>query len=252
MDIREIAIDTTITNISKLAVVAGFSPRTGLYNGRMGTIITLYSGSAYFDLPDVAAIADNLLEDLLDDIQYNDDLGFSSGLTGIGWGINYLIKNKFIEAEPDFFKDIDDHLSNKLSIEVFGLEEYLLVGLYLLSRIENNSDNNCINFCIKRYLNEVIGMLEKGNASLDQASLFLPFWYCLGNMDVDLLSDEHLKQFVSANDPDTTINRVLNERYQNVGTVQDQEIPFTTINRYCFDRMILRSKSSGFAKGTNQ
>jgi hypothetical protein len=237
MVIREIAIETAISNLRKVAVGAGFTPRMGLYDGRMGTIIILYTGSDYFNLPDIEAIADNLLEDLLEDIQCNRDFGFSNGLAGIGWGINYLIKNKFIEADSDFFKDIDDLFSDKLSIDVVSLEEYLLSGLYLYSRFESNSNDDCLNYSLIKYFNEIIEIIKQRKGLLAPYSWFLPFWYCLGNMNIDLLTDEPLKQFINANDPHTIIKKGLKERYPIPSTAQNQEIPFTTIKQYYFDWM---------------
>lgn len=237
MDIRELVVETTIANIRKLAVRAGFSPRMGLYDGRMGSIIILYTGSKYFNLPDVEAIADNLLEDLLDDIKGNRDFGFSYGFAGVGWGINHLITNNFIEADSDFFKDIDNLISEKLSIDFLGLEEFLLTGLYLYARFESNSNDDCLNSCLKKYLNGVAGIVEKMEGLLKPDSWFIPFWYSIGNVNVNLLSDDRLTQFVNNYDPESIIKRFFKERYPQASTVQNQEIPFTTINEYYFDRL---------------
>ena len=39
-------------------------------------------------------------------------VNFADGLTGIAWAINYLIENKFIEADGNVLEDMDEVLNN--------------------------------------------------------------------------------------------------------------------------------------------
>ena len=78
-----------------------------------------------------AEYADELLDDIFEDIHADTPLDFISGLSGIGWGILYLLKNRFVEGNPDeILSDIDKrlmeiHLPNVQDTSLRGLPGYL-------------------------------------------------------------------------------------------------------------------------------
>ena len=81
--------------------------------------------------------AGELLDSISTRIDQRSPLNISDGLLGFGWGIGYLIKNGFVEADPDeileeiedkIFKnttDVDVLIGNKLSI--FDIIHYNLI-----------------------------------------------------------------------------------------------------------------------------
>lgn len=224
-------------------MVAGFTPQTGLYNGRMGIIIVLYSGASFFDLKDVEEIADHLLDDLLDEIQQNIYLGFSNGITGVGWGINYLIKNNFVEVDTDFFKDIDTLISTQSSLDEFGFDEYLLTSLYLSSRYINNPGNEKLKECINEYLIKIFEVIEKANKKpYISNDLLLPFWFSLGKFEFEIVSHFDIAgRYISENNPQEKIKKLFGQKYSNTEISNSKKISFKTVNQYFFDVLFYES-----------
>lgn len=83
----------------------------GLYNGRLGMTILFYEYSRYCDDPLYEQFADEIMDSVL---EFPNDLSlnFSNGLSGIGWGMAYLLKKGFIEGNMDeILSDIDQKLN---------------------------------------------------------------------------------------------------------------------------------------------
>lgn len=68
---------------------------TGLYNGKLGMTILFYEYSRYSGDALYEQFADEILESIM---ELPDDLSLdlSDGLCGIGWGITYLLRERFI------------------------------------------------------------------------------------------------------------------------------------------------------------
>ncbi|WP_302534661.1 lanthionine synthetase LanC family protein [Rikenella microfusus] len=90
-----------ILNYSSLSSV-------GLLNGKMGGVLFFYlyarhTGKSYY-----INIADSLLDNVYEQLNDNMPVDFCSGLSGVGWGVEYLIQNKFVDADSDeLLEDID-------------------------------------------------------------------------------------------------------------------------------------------------
>lgn len=97
----------------------------GLYEGKMGRALWLLSyAAAYGD-----TISNNIAMKLIADI-YNslpvDDLGFASGISGIGWACLYLEQSGLISVPREVFESIDRHI----------LPSWTLCPTYLLTRVQ--------------------------------------------------------------------------------------------------------------------
>jgi hypothetical protein len=84
-----------------LMLHASFIPDTGLYHGKMGIVLFFahcgrYSGNSLY-----GDFAGELLEDIYEDIRAGTPADFENGLCGIGWGIEYLLQNGFMEGDSD-------------------------------------------------------------------------------------------------------------------------------------------------------
>jgi len=78
-----------------LLLNASFIDNIGLLNGKMGIAIFFnlygrYSNKVHIDY------AGELIDELYEEININTSVDFANGLTGIGWGIQYVIENKFV------------------------------------------------------------------------------------------------------------------------------------------------------------
>lgn len=85
-----------------------FLPGLGLYNGKMGRILFFYYAARHMNLGLCEEFADELLDEVYEDIHKMTPIHFSDGLCGIGWGVEYLVKQSFVEGIPDeVLTDID-------------------------------------------------------------------------------------------------------------------------------------------------
>lgn len=111
----------------------------GLLSGRTGAIIFLFHYSKHYGEKIYSDFAGILLDDLFEDIHDRMVMAFDKGLTGIGWGVEYLLKNNFIEGDSyEVLDDIDKTIMNwdvkRMEDETFesgleGLFHYLLFHL---------------------------------------------------------------------------------------------------------------------------
>ena len=70
----------------------------GLMYGKMGGTIFFNIYTRYSGLSIYRNYADLLLEDIYEHINISTPIDFANGLCGIGWGIEYLVKNQFYEG----------------------------------------------------------------------------------------------------------------------------------------------------------
>jgi len=83
----------------------------GLYNGKTGLCICYFLLAAITEDKGFEAKARILLDELSDNINSVEQLDFANGLAGIGWGIEWLVQNKFVDANTDeVLEDLDDEL----------------------------------------------------------------------------------------------------------------------------------------------
>ena len=94
-----------------LLINSAFTTDLGLYHGRMGIVLFLcqyarFSGNLLYE--DFAGeLIDMINEDLTEDMTAN----IENGLSGIGWGIEYLVSNRFMSGNTDdVLTDIDERI----------------------------------------------------------------------------------------------------------------------------------------------
>lgn len=82
----------------------------GLYGGKLGMAILFYSYSRYAKDPLYERFADEVVDSVLE-LSNELPMRFSDGLTGIGWGITYLLREEFIAGDIDeILSEIDSVL----------------------------------------------------------------------------------------------------------------------------------------------
>lgn len=67
----------------------------GLFDGQMGIVLVLSEYVRLRKLRPLKTAINFLLEQIIDHLSTEMSLDFANGLTGIGWGIEYLLQNKF-------------------------------------------------------------------------------------------------------------------------------------------------------------
>lgn len=116
----------------------------GLYYGKMGFVLTLCEYAARCEDDVYLDLAGELLDEILNDIHTESPIGLANGLCGIGWGVEYLIRNSYMEGNPDeilaeidaFVMRIDIHRVEDFSIEtgLGGIACYVATRLTALDR----------------------------------------------------------------------------------------------------------------------
>jgi hypothetical protein len=98
-----------LLRIARLLMLHGsFNNNLGLMNGKMGIIIFFYHLSKYFDKKIYEDFAGELIDEIYKEIHNHYPSSFENGLSGIAWGMEYLIQNRFVEADAnEVLEDLD-------------------------------------------------------------------------------------------------------------------------------------------------
>lgn len=138
-----------------------------LQSGTMGTVIFLYQYSRLTEDASYETLADNLLEEIINKISSDMSQNFKDGIWGIGWGIEYLVRNNYIEGDVDAILAEMDHIAvaqiNKYTLEEIGLNRGIIgLGRYILARIafEEDPKENEQHLTLKEYLIYLLDWLE--------------------------------------------------------------------------------------------
>lgn len=117
----------------------------GLMHGNTGLCIFFYQLAKATGNPDYEQLADDLLDKVFASLNTSASVDFENGLTGIGWGIEYLVQNGFAEGNSDeILEDIDNkvfRVLNENSFTSFEITNGLTGNLYyLISRLKSQSN----------------------------------------------------------------------------------------------------------------
>lgn len=129
----------------------------GLMHGNMGLSIFFYHLSRHTFNPDYEKIADDLLDQVFANLSTTVTADFENGLAGIGWGIEYLVHNKFADGNTDeILEEVDNRIFRVLNEDSFASFELTngLTGFlfYLVSRLKNKPDPKSLASRINREL----------------------------------------------------------------------------------------------------
>jgi len=135
--------------------------KIGLLSGKAGISLFLFYVSRYFKNERYEEYARRVLEDVFSDIN-NDSLlpTYCNGLAGVGWAVNHLVENGFIEKEVlEVLKDFDMYLYNSMiAYSKSGNFDFLHgstgIAFYFTKRFKENEN-------VASYLNEYIEELKK-------------------------------------------------------------------------------------------
>lgn len=117
----------------------------GLMHGNTGLCIFFYLLSRNTNNSEFEKIADDLLDNVFANLNTASSADFENGLAGIGWGIEYLVQNNFVEGNTDeILEEVDNKVFRALNEEKNtsfelgnGLTGYLF---YLINRLKNKTE----------------------------------------------------------------------------------------------------------------
>lgn len=105
-----------------LIMHASFMDDMGLYHGKMGVVLFFahygrYTGESLYD-----DFAGELLDEVFDEIHIGLPIDFENGFCGIGWAVEYLLNNEFIEGDSDdILSDIDKKVMERDLRKIFDV-----------------------------------------------------------------------------------------------------------------------------------
>lgn len=110
----------------------------GLICGHMGVVLTIANCSKLERMTYLDIVCEYLLEKIFNKLGTTSDISFEKGLTGVGWGIEYLIQNNLMIGDSnELCRDIDDKIMN-YDLDRMNIDDLLGVQHYVLARIQGN------------------------------------------------------------------------------------------------------------------
>ncbi len=95
-------IDALLERIANILLLNGsFTDYLGLLNGKMGIAIFFFHYARYCNNTVYEDYAGEFVDEIYEEINTSTPVNLADGLTGIGWGIEYLVKNGFVQANTD-------------------------------------------------------------------------------------------------------------------------------------------------------
>jgi len=105
-------MNNSISNLLKqLKYEDSASDNLGLYHGETGHAILYYLLAKYTGNTVFSKKAALRLDRIVENITLIDNLGFQNGLSGVGWAIEWLVQNSFLETNTD---EVLEELDNEL------------------------------------------------------------------------------------------------------------------------------------------
>jgi hypothetical protein len=149
-------IENCLKRIANMLLInASFIDNPGLINGKMGIALFFYKYGRYSGKKVFTDYAGELIDEIYGQINNNTVLDFTNGLMGIGWSIEYLVENKFVDADTDeVLADIDKTVCSNINKGTTLLDsenDLFGPGFYFISRLRRHELNeNNLNTLTKR------------------------------------------------------------------------------------------------------
>jgi lantibiotic modifying enzyme len=172
LKLKQFSKDELLQRIANYLIINGsFTSSLGLYHGKMGIVLFFahyarYTGNLLYD-----DFAGELLEEILEEIHTGIPVNFENGLCGIGWGVEYLVQNKFMEGDTaEILEDIDQRIMvlDPLQMKDISLKTGLAgIGYYVSTHVYDMQDNRTA--LDKDYLWNLMNVLSKADFRKDES-----------------------------------------------------------------------------------
>lgn len=143
----------------------------GFLNGKMGISLYFFYLSRYSNHPFFEKIASKLLEDVAEVLCLNASIDFEKGITGIGWAIEHLIQNGFIEADADeVLVEVDERVSQTLAYKENSLKTLIAMAYYYISRLSYRVEDESSHVVLQLKQHAIL-LIDEIGRSLDRGEL---------------------------------------------------------------------------------
>jgi hypothetical protein len=196
-----------IVDMLKPDIVLRQSP--GLWYGKMGIAIFLFTYAKYINNKLYHDIAINIIREVILELNKDNHLDYDSGLAGIGSGIEYLSQNGLYANDTD---DVLKHIDRRICYDIMhrqqtndslrnglcGLGQYLLFRLY--NRYTENSESG---FCINESLQHAANILINKETSIKNDVPDILSFLCklsvfdICNAEIDQYMNRKLANFIN-------------------------------------------------------
>ena len=151
--------------VQTLIINGTLTEQTGLFNGKTGIAVFFFHYARHTENGLFQEYAMDLIEEIQDQVTVADSARYDTGISGIGVGFEYFLKNGFIEADDDLFDDFDARMYRAAMYEPYpnlSLEEGLTGwGRYLIYRIQGNGSRNFkLHETLKHIVKEIAQKIE--------------------------------------------------------------------------------------------
>lgn len=149
--------------VQHLMLYSSFTRNLGLLNGKMGFILLFFKYADFTKERLYKTFAEELIQEIYEDISQNEPIDFENGLCGIAWGICYLVQNGFVKAnEDEVLKELDIKILEKdvRRVTDYSLETGLKgIAYYVISRYNHRKgEHPLIHY---KYIKELVKSLIK-------------------------------------------------------------------------------------------
>jgi hypothetical protein len=117
----------------------------GIYDGHTGHCVFLYVFARKYGDKSYETFAEYLLNDITGHLHPNQSIDFQTGLSGIAYGVYYLIRNGYVEGDPDYILgDIDEYIKKNIdntdNSKSTKVEGYVSPSYYIQYRKDDRKD----------------------------------------------------------------------------------------------------------------
>ena len=154
--------------VQALIINGTLTKQAGLFYGKTGIAVFFFHYAHYTGNGLYQEYAMDLIEEIQKQVTVAESTSYDTGISGIGVGFEYFLKNGFIEADNDLFDDFDTRMYRAAMYEPYpnlSLEEGLTGwGRYLIYRIQGNGSRNFkLHEALKHTVKEIAQKIDINN-----------------------------------------------------------------------------------------
>jgi hypothetical protein len=155
-------IEKQLSQIADMLLLNGtLKECPGLVHGKIGIAVFFFHYAQYTHNMLFADYAVDLIGEMQNQLHANSRADYEKGIAGIGVGIDYLIRNEFLNIEDDIFEDLDGRMVRAVKYDPWqdfslydGLTGY---GRYWISRLRYQTSSVQAREC----LSHIVGLIEE-------------------------------------------------------------------------------------------